>query len=144
MQEAFLLYTHRECVMLHCRNTRHAMHTDRAIILLLRFGVAFAFLYPAINAFFDPYSWVGYLPSFLDGVAPEMLLLHAFGVMEIIIGLWILSGRRIFIPSTLATITLAFIILLNLSDFQVLFRDVPILLMSLALMLKSRPHAADA
>jgi uncharacterized membrane protein YphA (DoxX/SURF4 family) len=116
------------------------MNTHRAVSLLLRTGVAFAFLFPALNAFFDPYSWIGYFPSFFEGILSDTVLLHLFGILEIIIGLWILSGRRIFIPSLLATLLLGVIVLFNLGDFQVLFRDLSIMTMALALTLLNRPH----
>lgn len=116
----------------------------RTAEVLLRLGVAFAFLYPPINAFIDPYAWVGYFPMFVKVLAPEMLLLHVFGVVEIIIGLWILSGRRIFLPSALATVLLAMIVLFNVGDFQVLFRDVAIALMALALAVLNRPKPTVA
>ncbi len=107
--------------------------------LLLRVGVAFAFLYPAISAWFTPFAWVGYFPTFLlDSGIDVMLLLHIFGVIEIIVGLWILSGKKIFIPSIVATVMLLGIIIFNLSQMDVLFRDVPILIMALILALNAK------
>ena len=109
------------------------MLRDRLTNLLLRSGIAFAFLYPAINAFFDPYSWLGYFPKFMHGILPDMVLLHSFGAIEITIALWILSGKNIFWPSTVATLMLVAITLLNLQDFQIVFRDVSIAFMTVAL-----------
>lgn len=107
--------------------------SERSTNLLLRVGVAFAFLYPAIDALFDPYSWLGYFPKFMHGILPDMLLLHSFGAVEVFLAIWILSGRKIFLPSVVATIMLAAIILFNLQDFQIVFRDVSIAMMSAAL-----------
>ncbi len=107
--------------------------------LLLRLGVAFAFLYPPVNAIIDPYSWVGYFPSFVRDLGPEMAILHIFGVIEVIIGLWILSGRKVFLPSVAATVMLLAIVVFNLGDFQVLFRDLSIAAMALSLALMHRP-----
>ena len=107
--------------------------------LLLRLGVAFAFLYPPVNAIIDPYAWVGYFPSFVRDMGPEMILLHVFGVVEVIIGLWILSGRKVFLPSAVATVMLLAIVVFNLGDFQVLFRDLCIAAMALSLALMHRP-----
>ncbi len=103
----------------------------------MRFSVAFAFLYPPINALFDPYSWIGYFPKFMHGIVPDMILLHSFGAIEIIIALWIISGRKIFLPSAVATIMLVLIVILNMQDFQILFRDVSIAIVSLVLALDS-------
>jgi len=103
---------------------------------LLRIAVAFAFLYPPISAFFNPDAWIGYFPSFAFAIVPnELLLLHLFGAIEVIIALWILSGRHIFWPCIAASLALLLIIVFNFSQMDVLFRDVSILLMAVALAL---------
>jgi uncharacterized membrane protein YphA (DoxX/SURF4 family) len=112
----------------------------RTADLLLRLSVALAFLFPPVNALIDPYSWVGYFPSFIRDLGPELVLLHIFGVIEVVIGLWILSGRRIFIPSVAATALLVLIVVTNLGDFQVLFRDLSIAGAALALAVMNRPR----
>ena len=100
---------------------------------ILRAGVAFAFLYPPIDALFDPYTWIGYLPHAVRGFVPDLVLLHSFGVLEVGIAFWILSGKKIFLPSLLATAILLVIVGLNLQDFQIIFRDVSIAAISAAL-----------
>src|SRR3989344_6072154 len=109
------------------------MLLERMANLILRLGVAFAFLYPPIDALFDPDSWIGYFPKFMHGVLPDMVLLHGFGAVEAIIALWILSGKKIVLPSLAATVILTAIIIVNLQNFQIVFRDVAIAAMSLAL-----------
>ena len=116
------------------------MNTQKIVNLLLRMGVAFAFLFPAINAVFDPLSWIGYFPKFLHGVAPDLVLLHGFGIVEVVIALWILSGKRILVPSLLAMAMLFSIVLLNLQDFHILFRDLVIALTAGALALGARDN----
>lgn len=108
---------------------------DRTLHFLLRAGLAFAFLYPAVNALFDPYSWLGYFPAFMHGIVPDAVLLHSFGAVEVILALWIVSGKHIFIPSAIATLMLLAIVLFNLQNFQVVFRDVSIAAMAAALAL---------
>ena len=93
---------------------------------LLRLGVAFAFLYPAINAALDPPAGFCYFPQFLRGLAPEPVLLHGFGLVEVVIALWILSGKKIFWPSAAATVILLAIVFFDFADFQVVFRDLSI------------------
>jgi len=109
------------------------MASDKIANLLLRIGVAFAFLFPPINAYFYPDSWIGYFPSFVHGFVPDLVLLHGFGVIEIIIAMWILSGRKIFLPSLTAGLMLVGIVLINLNNFEILFRDLSIALMAFAL-----------
>lgn len=110
--------------------------------LLLRIGVAFAFLYPPIDALRNPDSWIGYFPSFLHGLLPDLVLLHSFGLIEVILALWILSGKKIFIPSLIASFMLAMIILFNLNNFEILFRDVAIAIMALSLALSVKNRGA--
>lgn len=102
--------------------------------LILRIGLAFSFLYPPYAALQDPTSWFAYFPAFLaaNSVDPT-LLLHGFGIIEIIIALWLVSGWRIFIPSVLAGLMLLGIVVFNWPQFDVLFRDLSIAAMALAL-----------
>ncbi len=110
--------------------------------LLLRVGVAFAFLYPPIMAVGDPVSWMSYFPSFVrDLPINTTLLLHAFGVVEVAIALWLLSGVRIRIPAALAALMLVAIVIANPSDFEVLFRDLTIAAAALALFFWPRASA---
>lgn len=111
---------------------------DRTANVILRIGAAFAFLYPPIDALFNADSWVGYFPRFLlaSGI-PPMVLLQGFGVVEIILALWILSGWKIFWPSLVAAAMLVAIVAFNFSQLEILFRDLSIAAAALAL-------AADA
>jgi uncharacterized membrane protein YphA (DoxX/SURF4 family) len=115
-------------------------HTNTIADWVLRIGVAFAFLYPPFNALGDPNSWIGYFPSFVHGIVPDMLLLHAFGIIEVVLALWILSGKYIFWPAAIATVMLVVIVAFNLPGFQVLFRDLTIAAAALALALMHWPH----
>ncbi len=112
--------------------------------LILRIGVAFAFLYPPVSALSSPESWIGYFPSFLFGYVSDEILLHAFGVVEVIIALWILSGKYIFWPSIAACAMLVGIVAFNIPNFEVLFRDLSIAAAaaSLAVIAKTRQKAA--
>lgn len=113
---------------------RHLFTTE----LMLRAGLAFSFLYPPIAAYFDPMSWVGYLPYFMRGVVPDEILLHGFGVIEIVLALWLLSGVRAHIPALIMAVILIAIVILNPGNFPVLFRDLSIVAMAIAVFLLSR------
>jgi hypothetical protein len=113
------------------------MNLDHVTNVMLRAGVAFAFLYPPIDALFDPYTWIGYLPHFVRGFVPDIVALYSFGILEILIALWILWGKRILMPSLTAVIILVLIIFLNLKDFQIIFRDIPIALMAAVLAIRA-------
>jgi uncharacterized membrane protein YphA (DoxX/SURF4 family) len=105
---------------------------------MLRGGVAFAFLYPPLNALADPDSWIGYFPGFVHGFVPDLMLLQAFGLVEIIIALWILSGWKVFWPALAAAFILVVIVACNVPQFQIVFRDLSIAAMSVALALIER------
>ncbi|MDO8513950.1 MAG: hypothetical protein Q7S50_00185 [bacterium] len=109
------------------------MNPERIAHIALRVGVAFAFLYPPLNALWNPYSWIGYFPQFVRGYVPDEVLLHTFGVAEVVIALWILSGWRIFWPSVAATAMLLGIVVFNPANFEVLFRDLAIAAIPFAL-----------
>lgn len=112
--------------------------------LVLRASVAFAFLYPPINALSNPESWIAYFPPFIGGYVPNEVLLHAFGALEIVIALWILSGKKIFWPALVAAVMLVAIVIFNYFNFEVLFRDLSIAGAAIALALLHLPRAKSS
>lgn len=114
---------------------------ERVVEALLRIGVAIAFIYPAVEASFYPNSWVGFFPPWMVANLPfsKELLLHLFGASEVVIAVWILVGKRIFIPSILAVIYLSFIVLFNWKFMDLLFRDIAILVIPIVLAIQSYP-----
>lgn len=109
--------------------------------ILLRVAVAFSFLYPPLHALIDPYAWIGYFPAFVTSLAygNEIVLLHAFGILEVLIALWILFAKRPFLPALMAAALLLAIVVVNGAQFPILFRDVAIALAALSLALMHRP-----
>lgn len=114
--------------------------------LLLRLALASSFSYPAVSALFDPDAWIGYFPGFLLTLAGgnTELLLHVWGAIEVLLALWVLFGTRVYIPSVIMTIALFAVVLANLGQFPILFRDVPIALAALSLaLLEKRKYATS-
>ncbi len=117
---------------------------QRLVSLILRLGLAFAFIYPPLAAFGNPQAWVGYLPLFISKTVPdEIVFLHIFGAFEIIIAIWFLWGRALFYPSIIAVFILALIIILNWAQISVLFRDISIILMAIALAIMHAPKLRE-
>jgi uncharacterized membrane protein YphA (DoxX/SURF4 family) len=121
---------------------------NKAADIVLRVGVAFAFLYPPYAALGDPTGWLGYFPRFvLDFGASvglsNLVMLHAFGVIEVVIALWLLSGKKIFYPAALAALMLAAIVIFDFRDFEVVFRDLSIAAAALALALMHWPKKQE-
>src|SRR3569623_1398624 len=120
------------------------MRSKAIVSWILRISLAFSFAFPAVNAVFDPDSWVGYFPSFMSGLLDPALLLHSFGALEIILAVWVLSGWKVYIPAAVMALMLLAIVIFNFAQFQVLFRDLAIMGEALARMLmqgRSRPRA---
>ncbi len=113
--------------------------------LALRVGLAFAFLYPPYAALSDPLSWQAYFPPFVHALPiSPLILLHAFGVLEVAIALWLLSGWRIRFPAALAALMLLGIVAFNWSQIDVLFRDLSLAALAIALMLWPTPKTERA
>ncbi len=105
--------------------------------LLLRVAIAIAFLYPPIDSIFHPQAWLGYFPPFMLGHVSDTVMLVGWGIIEVVIALWILSGKRIFWPSIAATVLLALIVAFNIPLMQIVFRDISLALAAAALALGS-------
>jgi uncharacterized membrane protein YphA (DoxX/SURF4 family) len=118
----------------------NAAMMSKNIEWILRIGLAFAFLYAALNSIVDPNYWLVYIPSWAYGYVPDIVLLHALSAVEIVIALWLLSGWKIFWPSVLALLMLLSIVVFDFSDFQVVFRDLAIASIALALAVAQYPR----
>lgn len=103
------------------------------ISLLLRSGIAIVFIYAAISSFLNPTSWIGFVPGFIELVIPGGIFLIIFSVYEIILGFGLLADYKTFSLSIISSITLFFILFGNILVLDILFRDIAILFMSLAL-----------
>jgi uncharacterized membrane protein len=110
------------------------MESNKLASLLLRLGIAFSLIYVGIVSFVNPSSWIGFIPSFLQGST----LLIVFSVYEIALGLWLLWGKKIFYASVLTALTMFFIVIFNLGAFDIVFRDLTIMLAAIALAVLTR------
>ncbi|MBI5400702.1 MAG: hypothetical protein HZB12_01115 [Candidatus Yonathbacteria bacterium] len=103
-------------------------------ILLLKIGVAFAFIYPALSAFIDPSAWIGYVPMWVESLVPREIFLLIFSPLEIIVALGVLFWNKQ-LPSIVAGVMLITIVVLNGNEFSIVFRDISIAIMAFALAL---------
>jgi len=118
------------------------MDQSKLTSLLLRLGLAIVFLYAAAGSLLQPQEWVGYLPPFLAKLSFADSLLKLFAIYEIVLALWLLSGRFVRYAGVLAALTFAGITLAQPSVFIVTFRDIGLLFMALALAALSWKHDA--
>jgi uncharacterized membrane protein YphA (DoxX/SURF4 family) len=100
---------------------------------LLRAGLATIFLYAAISSLKNPQDWIGYIPAFVRERVQGNTLLHVFSAYELLLALWLLSGKYIKLAALAAACTLAGIVLFNFSLFAITFRDIALIFAALAL-----------
>lgn len=101
--------------------------------LLLRIGLTVVFMYAAIGSLMHPDQWVGYLPSFLGNMKDATSILKAFAVYEIVLALWILSGKFVKYAALLAAASFLGIVLAQPGDLIITFRDIGLFFMALAM-----------
>jgi len=112
---------------------KNTFSKDQRVALLLRIGLAVVFLYAAAGSLMHPEQWVGYLPSFLAEMHNATSLLKAIAVSEILLALWLLSGKFTRYAGLLAAAMLAGIVVSQPSALIITFRDIGLVFMALAL-----------
>ncbi len=110
---------------------------EKAAFFLL-FGLAVVFLYAAVAAFLDPSSWSGFIPQFMRNIIPTKIFLTVFSVYQILLALWLFSKKKTFYAAVLSAATLFLIVVFNLKNFDIVFRDVAIFFAAVALALLSK------
>lgn len=109
------------------------MQNPKIVDLLLRLSIVSVFLYAAIAATLQPQNWIWYIPQFARNLLPAQILLSGFSFYQVVLSLWILSGKKTFYAAVLASLTFVGIIIANVTVLDVLFRDFAIFFASLAL-----------
>ncbi len=110
------------------------------MVLILRVALAFTLVYAAILGLVHPFDWINYFPSILRSLFPDSVLLNLFGLSEVLIGAWLVWGKRIFIPSVISSIYLFGSLVFNLDRFNDLFMNLPMLGVAVALTIFSYPR----
>lgn len=111
---------------------------QKGALISLRIGIAIVFLYASIAATLQPYNWIGYIPQAVRNIFPGQILLPIFSIYQFILGIWILMGWKTFYSAILAAFTLLGVILANIGQLDILFRDFAIFFSSIALFLMSK------
>jgi len=106
--------------------------------LILRYGIAFSFIYAGVAAYFSPENWIGFIPFFLREILPGNILLNIHSSFNVLLGLWLLSGKKVYYSSIVSAIALFTIIIFNFSSLDIIFRDITILLGAVALAILSK------
>ena len=101
--------------------------------LLLRLGLAGVFFYAAVAATLTPDNWIGYLPGFVASSAYGYTALHAFSAVQVVIALWLLSGKKPVWSGSVSALTMVAIVIQNITILDIVFRDVAIFFMAASL-----------
>jgi uncharacterized membrane protein YphA (DoxX/SURF4 family) len=102
--------------------------------LLIRLGLAIVFLYAAVSSLMHPLLWSGYLPGFAAKLADPVVLVRILAVYEIILAAWLLIGKFTRYAAALTVLTFAGILVTNMNQFIITFRDIGLLFAALALL----------
>ncbi|MEK6847300.1 MAG: hypothetical protein AABY16_03980 [Nanoarchaeota archaeon] len=113
------------------------MDKEKIISLFLRGGIAFSFIYAAVFAYLNPTNWIGYIPDFLTFGLDKLFFLKIHSVVDLILGLWLLWGKKLFYSSVVSAVIIFGIIIFNINSFDIVFRDVSIFLAAVALAVMS-------
>lgn len=109
---------------------------------LLRAGLAFVFTYAAAAMAFDPAAFVTYVPEGLSASPWANRLLLVVSGFEVLLAVGLLWRRFTSVAALMAAAMMVGIIFLNLSSFDVLFRNVAIGCAALSLALQTRTARA--
>ncbi|MFZ2205278.1 MAG: hypothetical protein WAV23_01665 [Minisyncoccia bacterium] len=113
------------------------MNTNKIEILIARIGLAFPFIYAAIASLINPSFWLGFFPPFMTNLLPQGFLITGWAILQITVGLWLVIGRKILIPSIIAAFMLVGILIFNYKLLDLIFRDVSILATAVFLIIYS-------
>ncbi len=100
---------------------------------LIRAGLVFVFLYAAVSTLMHPLEWVGFLPSVITNNFNAITFVKLLAIYEIVLVVWLVSGKYLKYTALIVSLTLIGIIITNLNQLIVTFRDVGLLFAALAL-----------
>lgn len=107
--------------------------SSNLVSIFLRIGLIFVFAWAAVFMSLTPEKYVHYMPSFVSLIMPREWALHLFAFYEILLCVWLATGKKTFYSGILAAVTITGITIVNLEDFGTLFRNVSIFFSALAL-----------
>lgn len=109
------------------------MNKNKLAVWFLRIGLIFVYMYATIEIYLSPDNFLKYVPSFMLELVPIDLFLFAFGVFEIALSIWLLTGWKGEYAAIVSFLMMVGIVAFNGEYFQILFRNVAIGFGSLAL-----------
>ncbi len=105
----------------------------KKVSLMLRLSLGFAFIYASISHYVEPEAWLQFYPSFIQELAQEKWFLLMSSIGELAFGFAIISGRFTYYLAILSALALTTIVVFNLDNMFVVFRDISLIGASVAL-----------
>ncbi len=105
---------------------------------VLRLGLAFVFAYAGVQSLQHPLEWIGYMPKMLTSHFDANTLLKVFSVAQLLLAVWLLTGKYLRFAALFAAAMLAGITLFNIPQMVITFRDVGLTAMALALAMSAK------
>ncbi len=103
------------------------------ISFILRIGLAFAYIFIAILCFYNPTIVAEYTQPFMSPDATVLPIL--LGILALCMSAWILSGKMLFVSSSLSLLILFTILAINIDKASVIFASMQTLCLNAALIL---------
>lgn len=116
------------------------MSNNKLAVWFLRVGLAFVFAYASYEICVNPANFLKYTPKFILSIVSENMFLYTFGVAELVLAVWLLTGWKAEYPSIISVMLMVGIIVFNPEYFQILFRNVAIGFGGLALLMLETRH----
>jgi uncharacterized membrane protein YphA (DoxX/SURF4 family) len=104
--------------------------------LPLRIGLGGTFIYAGLSIITSPERWIGFIPEYISHLITESSFIIFYGILEIALGILLLSGFFISLVSFIAFVNLLFIIaFFGINDTT--FRDFGLSMAALTLFILS-------
>lgn len=104
-----------------------------SVPLLLSVGLAFVFAYAGVSSLMHPLEWIAYVPHMVSTALSPVTAIKLIAVYELLLAVWLLSGKYRKYAALLSSLTLVGIVVANLGQMIITFRDVGLIFMALAL-----------
>lgn len=106
-------------------------------IAVLRFGLAFVFVYAAVAIYLRPADWIGFVPAFIDSILDRQTFLQLHALFDLVLAIGLALNVKIFYAAIFSVLNLAGIVIFNVGALDVVFRDIGLLTAAVSLALLS-------
>lgn len=120
-----------------------AISLQKLDMLFLRLGLALTLLYAGFSIFIAPTNWVGFVPSWVHNIYPAESFIILHGVLDVLLGVGLLSGRLLWLFSAVSFFNLAGILFFYGVD-DITFRDLGLSMAALALFVRSMTYESKS